>query len=93
MNCPNFLLIFTLYMLIHKYIHIYTPTGIGKHRFTVVPMENNMIVNDNARINSVFCVLTTVNLLWSLLYMIYFYFPSLGEKVLKGRETLSSSSL
>ena len=39
-------------------------TGWGKRRFTVVHMENNtIIINNNTRTNSVFCVLTTVNLL------------------------------
>ena len=36
----------------------------GKRRFTVVCMENNIIINsNNKRINSVFHILTTVNLL------------------------------
>lgn len=37
--------------------------GAGKSRSTVVLIENNAIINNNARIKSVFRVLTTLNLL------------------------------
>lgn len=38
-------------------------TSVNKSRFKVVPMENNIIINNNASINSVFHVLTAINLL------------------------------
>ena len=40
-----------------------THTGLGRSRFTIVHMENNTIINNNTKINTVFHVLTTVNLL------------------------------
>ena len=43
--------------------YVVTAAGWGKSRFTVVCMENNTITNNNARINSVFHIPTTANLL------------------------------
>lgn len=47
----------------------------GKSRFTIVRMEKNRLINNNMRINSVFYVLTPINLL--LPYSV-FYLCSLG---------------
>ena len=38
-------------------------TGLGKSRFTIVHMENDPIINNNIRINSTLCILTTLHLL------------------------------
>ena len=38
-------------------------TGVGKGRFTVVHMENNITMNNNIRISSLSCVITTGKLL------------------------------
>ena len=45
-----------------KHNPLHDHIGWGKSRLTVVHGENNIIINNNTRINSVFHVLTTVNL-------------------------------
>ena len=52
--------------------------GEGKSRFIVVHMEKNTIINNsNAGINSVFHVLTTINLLLPRLVWVIFINPLL----------------
>ena len=50
-----------IYACIYVCMHIYA--GWVRSKFIVVCMENNTLINDNTRINSVFNVLTTVNVL------------------------------
>ena len=50
-----------LFLSVYACLHVYR---VGKNSFAVIPMENNIIINKNStRINSVFCILTTINLL------------------------------